>query len=1051
MLNLPGAETELPAISIDRAVTDSTTPAVDPLTELTEAIEHAAHLLPMQGPITSFIHHNTLHAFEHLPFHEAVVAGADLFNCQPYLTEEAYRGKLARGRIRLADLDAVLQAELAEDLDSPLLELCTRRQLRLAMLEHSLLSAPAAELRWFVAQTDALKRFRADIPADRRESYVEQTRHWVVRDLLSAQHRESQTSIRAMPEQQRLGGLLRDVDLRLIDDWDESHWEAFTLQTLWRICRAGMHGLPRAASNATCERHRDALLDATGEDADLLVHEVLIPFCAAFVDQGFARWPLPEREKGFLHSFRALHGQSHAKLRPWMAKLPNELRRWQQAGLGPLASIHASLKQMGVPNGQWTPFLTKTLLALRGWAGMLRQLELRQETAVHPTPKGTIVEFLAIRLLLDRLASEDIARRLLPIDSQPNELRMMRQLRPIGAGPSLDQRAFPLFQLAQIMGWLPMDLYRMSKIQWATLVTEIEQFSSLERRHVFQLAYERKYRIEVLGAISGHRPPPSRPKAAGRFQAVFCIDEREESFVRHLEEVAPAAETYSAAGFFGVAMYYRGVADAHFSALCPVVMRPQSWVAEEALYTANLQNQQRARVRRLLGGVAHRLHVSSRAFLGGALTAAVGVVASVPLVARVVLPRTTARLRHRVGRMVAPPHNTRLRLERVDETPSPANGGLGYTVSEMIDIVERLLRDIGLTSDFAPLVLIVGHGSSSLNNPHEPAHDCGACGGARGGPNARAFAKMANDQRVRIALRERELSIPSTTHFVGAYHNTCDDALTCFDLDDLPTSHAEIMTLTLESFQEAQERNAHERCRRFDSASLSLTSEQARRHVEGRSEDLAQTRPEYGHATNAVCVVGRRRRTRGLYMDRRSFLTSYDPTQDDDENAILARILAAVVPVCAGISLEYYFSRVDPTGWGCGTKLPHNVTALLGVMDGAMSDLRTGLPWQMVEIHEPVRLLFVVETTPESMLSIMHRNEAIGRLCRNHWVQIATLDPHSNDLHFFDGSIFVKYHPEKPFLPRVASSVDWYRGWRDHLGFAVVEERSGLAQTSYDR
>ena len=48
---------------------------------------------------------------------------------------------------------------------------------------------------------------------------------------------------------------------------------------------------------------------------------------------------------------------------------------------------------------------------------------------------------------------------------------------------------------------------------------------------------------------------------------------------------------------------------------------------------------------------------------------------------------------------------------------------------------------------------------------------------------------------------------------------------------------------------------------------------------------------------------------------------------------------------------------MDNTGYGCGTKLPHNIAALLGVMDGATSDLRTGLPWQMVEIHEPMRLL----------------------------------------------------------------------------------------------
>ncbi len=144
----------------------------------------------------------------------------------------------------------------------------------------------------------------------------------------------------------------------------------------------------------------------------------------------------------------------------------------------------------------------------------------------------------------------------------------------------------------------------------------------------------------------------------------------------------------------------------------------------------------------------------------------------------------------------------------------------------------------------------------------------------------------------------------------------------------------------LESARHALElacgRNARERCRRFDSAPLGITEEIALRHVHGRTEDLAQPRPEFGNATNAVCVVGRRSLTRGLYLDRRCFLHSYDPTHDDADHTILARILGAVVPVCHGINTQYYFSATDPAGWGCGTKLPHNITGLLGVMDGAI-------------------------------------------------------------------------------------------------------------------
>jgi uncharacterized protein YbcC (UPF0753/DUF2309 family) len=224
------------------------------------------------------------------------------------------------------------------------------------------------------------------------------------------------------------------------------------------------------------------------------------------------------------------------------------------------------------------------------------------------------------------------------------------------------------------------------------------------------------------------------------------------------------------------------------------------------------------------------------------------------------------------------------------------------------------------------------------------------------------------------------------------------------------------------------------------SAPLSISLEDARAHVEERAEDLAQTRPELGHATNAITIVGRRAWSRGLFLDRRAFLTSYDPTQDDAEHSVLHRVLQAVFPVCGGINLEYYFSNVDNAGYGAGTKLPHNLAALLGVMDGAASDLRTGLPWQMVEVHEPVRSLFLIETTPEAMQSLIDRDAGIGRLCRNGWVQLALLHPESRAIFVYQNGTFEPYRPQSTAVPTAPSSADWYRGWRDHLEFAVIQQ-----------
>jgi uncharacterized protein YbcC (UPF0753/DUF2309 family) len=893
-----------------------------------------------------------------------------------------------------------------------------------------------------------------------REAFIEETRHWVMRDLrqangLAPAPLPSGTAAERVGRDHQLQDHLSRLFKRLggssVERWDEATWEKLALQLLWRICRDGVHGLkppmpPPPPPLAV--RHRDLLLAATGLDSDLLVHDLLIRFCAAFLDQGLAHWPLPYRDRGLFWAFRALYRKRIGPPDLWLLGLAPELVRLENGGMGPAESIVESLHLLGVPEREWDQFIPATLLALRGWAGMMHQMETRGDRTAHPAPEGSLLEFLAVRLILERLALAHVAAETLGYQGPLRGLREVLAARVQKPEPvNVDQRAFLVFHLAQVRGWLPADLHRLTRQEWSTLVEEIEAFSGLERRRVFQRAFERRYRIQVLDALTIHSARGGRGRRGGPpcAQILCCIDEREESFRRHLEEVSPAVETFSAAGFFNVPMYYRGAAEAHFVPLCPVGIRPRHWVTETVLREMGELHRRRARVRRALGKLLHQLHVISRTFLGGAVLAVLGALASIPLVARVLFPRLTSRIRHSAGRLVQLPTVTRLELERPPPggRHEPAEAGpahpLGFTVAEMADVVERLLRDIGLTADFSSLVIVVGHGSVSMNNPHESAHDCGACGGAVGGPNARALAQMANDGRVRALLRERGLDLPREARFVGALHNTCDDSLAFYDVEGLPASHGREFEGIRAAMEEACNRNAHERCRRFEAARLGLSFAAARRHVEGRSQDLAETRPEYGHATNAVGVVGRRERTRGLFMDRRTFLVSYDPSQDDHEHTILTRLLQAVVPVCAGINLEYYFSYVDPAGWGCGTKLPHNITSLLGVMDGAASDLRPGLPWQMVEIHEPVRLLCVVETTPQALETILDRHPSIGKLCRNNWMQLAVLDPASSEIQVYAGGRFQPYKPETDQLPQAASSLDWYRGWRDHLGFARID------------
>ena len=1011
---------------------------------LVETIHHCAHLLPAQGPIGVFIHHNTLHAFEEHSFEDAIRQGSRVFGFEPYLPEDHYREELDHGRILFSELTDVLESDLGPRAHESVRGLSSRLEIRLAQLQHPLQSGNGPELDWLMAETDALRKIRSDVSSVQRRRLLTETRHWVLRRVRgSLPGIERPLWIDALFERLRHGR---------IEDWSDERWEAFSVSALWEACCEGAGityggGLPSAALPNKL-RHRDHLNSCGGPDTDLLVHDVLVRFCAVFLDQGISHCPLPERDKGFFEAFCAVYGENDLASDWWLTELPQEIARWRRSSISPIAAIEESLTDLGVAPADRRPFLSQTLLALRGWAGMIWHVEQRSDRVHHPVPPGSLIEFLAVRLLLERLAIKAVAKTTFRYEGPLRALKctdLTLPQSPVAKPARL--RAYLAFQLAQILGWSPERLAALDAEGWHELFQEIDSFDDLERRRMFHLAYELRFRVRTLDALASRAGRKSKPDGRPSFQAVFCIDEREESIRRHVEESAPTSETFGAAGFFGVVMYYRGAAAADFVPLCPVVVRPKHWVSETVDRRLQEEDQRRRRTRRNLGMALQSFHGGSRRIVSGAfLTASLGLLATVPLVARVVFPRLTSRFRGFFGRFIAPPPVTRLNLERTTTESSPSDECHGFLPSEMFDIGERILRDLGLISGFSRLVFVFGHGSTSMNNPHESAHDCGACGGGVGGPNARAIAEILNDTRVRKALRERGIPIPSDTIFIGGLHNTASDNLTFFDIDRVPPSHQFEFDVARASLLEAATRNAHERARRFGSAPLGLSPAAAKRHMEGRSEDLSQVRPEWGHATNALCIVGRRERTRGLFLDRRAFLVSYDPSLDDAASTILARILGAVIPVCSGINLEYYFSRVDSSGWGSGSKLPHNVTGLLGVMDGALSDLRTGLPWQMVEIHEPVRLLFVIEATAASFLSIMDRNSAIRTMVQNRWVQIAVMDPSTQALSVYQNGSFEPYHPKSKSLPVSASSREWYAGWRDQLEFAeIVSSRTVAA------
>ncbi|WP_026223280.1 DUF2309 domain-containing protein [Methylosarcina fibrata] len=1061
-----------------------------------EALQHLDHVLPGQGPILDFVHHNTLHGYQHLPFEEALAACEALTGVSGYLPEVKFREFYRNGRISEEDLSAALSHELQTAAEQVLLYLpgrnIVRKEIYRIALLYDLQAITVSQLHWNAQELNALDAPQADLPEPIRQQYRKGesgTPPAGIRPLW-----------RSLLEQLELDGDMPHPENMLDLSTEQAEaWLNQVLQDTGENSKASIH----LATRQHILSSLNELLDRIGESISLrgfiaalsgrdifdFVRPQLIRICAASLDEGVAAWRRPVRyESGQKPSWREV---LRYDANPFLHELPEWPQILQQLPADAVDAIVIHLSQLDIPQQKWRGYLQRLALELPGWSGMINWRQQHPEyRPAHGSPL-TLADYLAIRLTLDRIWLTQVCRDLWKIEARLSSLEayfrknlsefsVRRQLFQGGlpeyltqqaqslieragserherkdwqqlsdrirtwqfspmadsaAACSLNNQAWRLFRLSQHLGLGQADIDSLTRDDWLNLLKELDGFTAARRSKIWLEAYERNYRDHLFQAIRANqgRGRWSKRELRPEAQIAFCMDEREESFRRHLEELAPAVETLGAAGFFGIAMNYRGLDDAHDTPLCPVAIRPAHQVrekvkrGEESTLKAHLRGH---RFFRWFNGLMHR-NLRRELIVAYPKLLVLAPVVLIGLLADTIMPHYWHRLNGWWRRFIEPPVPTELHFQ--------ADAALsGFTDGEQADRVEGLLRTMGLTDGFAPFVCLIAHGSTSLNNPHEAAHDCGACGGRRGGPNARAFAAMANRREVRALLSRRGLLLPEDCWFIGAQHDTCDDSMIWYDLEAMPPGLGSSFKKILDAVGKAQQLSAHERCRRLLPAEGSLSPKAAYGHVRQRAADTSQVRPEYGHATNAAAFIGRRSATQGLFLDRRVFLISYDAAQDP-EGAILETILLTAGPVGAGINLEYYFSTVDNERFGCGTKVPHNVTGLFGVMEGAASDLRTGLPWQMVEIHEAMRLQVIVEARVSVLEALYHRQPILRELVGGSWVHLSVVDPDTGDICVFNpGTGFVSWQASSKKPPRFASSPDYYRQQTGPLPPALI-------------
>ena len=674
------------------------------------------------------------------------------------------------------------------------------------------------------------------------------------------------------------------------------------------------------------------------------VIEEISKWCSAYFDEGQSSWRMPWRDLGLFAAWKAaarldanpeLCGLKH--FREFVDMLPDDH----------LELIGSALGKLGLPEWAQADFLHRQLMSIAGWSGHV-QFRVRG-FAMAGQQDPSLAHLLAIRLAFD-----------LALHNHSKD------------------------DTSLLSAWKNQTLGRPSPKAGCS--------SDLLARFVAQQAVECRYQRGLIGLLKSQ---PGRPPGAGQktLQAIFCIDVRSEVYRRSLEAQSDEIETIGFAGFFGMAIEYLRFGQAKGGAQCPVLLIPKIKV-REVPHQATAEGERELLRKRIL---EQTVNGAWNSFKTSAISC-FSFVETAGLWFGVRLAKDALALAAPEAAYAASGGTWRFGPKIGRESCSCEEHGheaeTGIKIADQIEMAAGALKNMGLTSDFARVVLVCGHGSATTNNPYGSALDCGACGGHAGDANARVAATILNQPAVRDGLKQRGIRIPDDTIFVAGLHNTTTDEILLYDLDILPASQSAELT-KIRGWLEA----ASAKSRRERSASLGLSGlaeAELESRIFGRSRDWAQVRPEWGLANNAAFIAAPRERTRGLNLGGRVFLHNYNAGRDAD-HSVLELIMVAPMVVASWINLQYYGSTVNNRLFGSGNKVIHNVVGTFGMWQGNGGDLHPGLPLQSVHdgtrwMHEPLRLSVFIEAERSAIEKVIARQPGVRELVENGWVALFAME-----------------------------------------------------------